>query len=75
MSVALIEVRLRHVNEAQGVHLCTWPATELDGLIPTLNRWGLHAAGQSDCSDSACGQFVVDESGAYFEVMYGDEED
>jgi hypothetical protein len=72
---ALIEVRIRHANEAKGVHLCTWPSTELDSLIPTLNQWGLNAAGHADVSDSACGQFVHDESGAYFEVTYGDESD
>jgi hypothetical protein len=75
VNVPLIEVRVRHINEARGVHLCTWPSTQLDEVIPTLSRWGLNAADQSDISDTACGQFVVDESGAYFEVMYGNDED
>lgn len=75
MTVALIEVRIRMESEARAVPLCTWPSTELDSLINTINRWGLRVDGNDDASGLACGSFVFQDGEAYFEVMVSDEDE
>lgn len=72
----MIEVRIRHHAAANGVPLCTWPATELDTLIPMLNAWGVthiwtgDEAGRAAGNDLS-GRIQVDDTVAYFEVMIG----
>lgn len=71
-----VEVRIRHHTEENGVPLCTWPATALDTLIPTLTAWGVdHTRTGDEAGDSVLtGGFRVDDTTAYFEVvMNGDE--
>ena len=69
-----IEVRIRLQSEAEGRHLCGWPATTLDRLIPTLRRWSVYTE-ENEAADSFFGQFRHDETGSYFEVVIEDEED
>ncbi|MGH3989661.1 MAG: hypothetical protein ACRDTZ_20480 [Pseudonocardiaceae bacterium] len=69
----MIEVRIRHHTEARSVHLCMWPATELDRLIPALNAWGVvHIASAAESGvgahDVLSGSIQVDTDAAYFEV-------
>lgn len=66
----MIEVRIRRSSEGSARHLCTWPVTELDSLIPTLEAWGV----QDENADFA-GEFVLDSDAAYFEVVVNDEDD
>lgn len=61
---------MRLASEAKARHLCIWPATELDSLIPTLEAWGLVGS-----SDDFVGQFQLDGTSAYFEVVILDDED
>jgi hypothetical protein len=71
MTAALIEVRIRTSEEAEPVHLCTWPSTQLDSLIPTVKRWGVYVSGTDVATPDTpdiVGQFVVGDSG-YFELV------
>ena len=75
----MIAVRIRHHLEAEPVHLCTWPATELDSLIPTLNAWGVHHLGTGDESSAGAdaklsGQFQIGTFDGYFEVVINEDE-
>lgn len=66
----MIEVRIRRLSEANSHHLCQWPATELDKLLPTISAWGIQ-----DAFCDLTGEFVVDDMAAYFEVVVHDETD
>lgn len=66
----MIEVRIRRESEGTAKHLCQWPATELDTLIPTIEAWGVQ-----DMNTDAFGEFVIDDTGAYFEVVIAETED
>lgn len=70
---AIIEVRIRHYYEPKARHLCTWPSTDLDSLIPTVRAWGIE--GEPVFSDNLTGQFVVDADAAFFELVIADAEE
>lgn len=70
----MIEVRIRHHDEANAVHLCTWPATELDQLLPALAGWGVYHVETGDESDKGLrGSIQVEDNRAYFEVVISGE--
>lgn len=75
----MIEVRIRNAEDAEAtIRLCTWPADNLDTLLPTLRSWGvLNANGvrHSGTDADITGQFVVDNESAYFEVVIHDKDD
>jgi hypothetical protein len=69
----MIEVRIRHEYDANAVHLCTWPATELDDVIPTIKSWGLSGIGRDlDYDPELTGTLVYSPQGGYFEVIIHD---
>lgn len=63
----MIEVWLRH--ESSGRRLCSWPATDLDSLLPAIGRWGIYCNGDMYFTDSLVGQINHDESGTYFDII------
>lgn len=67
----MTEVRVRHVDDPHESSLGDVPFEDIESVIPTLKRWGVYAGEQYE--DGMSGQFTVDESGAYFEVVVGDE--
>lgn len=74
----MIEVRIRHHTEGKSIPLCTWPATELDSLIPTLNAWGVTHVDSGDQAGGGVtgdlhGSIQVGDTAAYFEVVIGGE--
>lgn len=70
----LIEVRIRHEEDADGVRLCMWPANEIDAVVETVNRWGVRVSGDRYSDNTAVGSFVYEDGEAYFEVMLAVEE-
>lgn len=66
----MTEIRIRHEDEAYGVHLGDVPLFDTEKVISHLNRWGVRFADSTEF-DGLSGEFVVDETGAYFEVMAG----
>jgi hypothetical protein len=67
----MIEIRIRLEDWVEAVHLCTWPATELDRLLPTIRAWGIQG---HEVSTEPVGQFVVNDGAAFFEVIVLDVE-
>lgn len=65
----MIEVRLRHANDATGVHLTEVFLDDLDKLIPTLKAWGLAIDGDLATEPLLYGQFRLADSAAYFEIV------
>ena len=67
----MIEVRIRHQDATESAFLCTWPANELDGIIPAIKRWG-EVPGYDTCE--LYGQFQYDEDAnqAFFEIVLAD---
>lgn len=64
-----IEVRVRGADEVDGKFLCRVSHAALDSVIAELTRWGIYWDG--DMHRETAGQFVLDDSGAYFEVIIG----
>ena len=68
-----IEVRIRTQDDLKSTFLCATDMTSdaLTGVFVTLNEWGIRSdvtpdgGGRADLS----GSFVLDETGAYFEVV------
>lgn len=73
MTTSTIEIRIRHVDETKARHLMDWPPTDLDSAIPTIQAWGINAYGET-YDAGLSGQFVLDDTGAYFEITIGDAE-
>lgn len=67
----MIEVRIRHVEDAKATHLCYWDPTNLDMVVPMLADNGVRTAGgeQFAALDSFSTEIVLEDSGAFFEVV------
>lgn len=69
-----VEVHIRNSAEADGPFLCIWPVTELQTLINELGKWGVvDNEGTMRSHGSIVGQFIFDNTNAYFEVVVGDD--
>ena len=70
----MVEVRIRLTIDAKSQHLGEVPFTEagLNDVIALLNGWGLTSDGP-DYPDLV-GQFVLDHTGAYFEIVVVEDE-
>lgn len=65
----LIDVRVRHEDEARPVPMMAWPADRLDELPPLVSQWGIYIDDTgSDVSDVS-GQFRHDGTAVYFELI------
>lgn len=64
----MIEIRIRHEDDARAVPLCTWDASRLDDLIPLIEHWGL-AYHYDTTERGLSGGFVVADGAAFFEVL------
>lgn len=71
--MAQLEIRIRHEEDAEAVPLAEVPfkPDAIDSIVETIARWGINANGQDYDRDKLSGQFIKDESGAYFEVFVG----
>lgn len=69
----MIDVRMRHVGDARSVHFATVEFDQLDSLIPTLQAWGGVLVRGVETEDMSA-QIVLDETGAYFEILLGEDE-
>lgn len=71
----MVEVRIRTNYDATAKHLGEVPfdRASLDGVIPLINSWGLRSE-MSDGNADLVGQFVLDETGAFFEIVVCDDE-
>jgi hypothetical protein len=70
-STGAIPVYIRHADDAKGVLLCTWAIRELDELMKEIPRRGLYLteSGALADGDNLTGQFVLETSEAYFEII------
>ena len=71
----MIEVRLRHVDQADGVRLMDWDPTDLEGAMKLVTAWSVRYA--EDGTEYAhghhfSGQIVVDGNLALFEILMND---
>ena len=65
-----IPVRIRHEGDLRAVPLTEWPLTDLNGLLRAVGEWGLiHDGVMYD--EATFGQIAVTDEGAYFEVVFG----
>lgn len=70
-----MQVRIRHVDDAEATILGDIPLTKeaVESVIPLLSSWSVSSPyGIYDYTEIS-GQFSVDETGAYFEVLLGSE--
>lgn len=65
----MTEVRIRFDYQAESRHLADVPIDELDNVIPILERWGGVTGLNGTYESDFMGQFVLDSSGAYFEIV------
>lgn len=70
-------VKLRHESKAEGHVLGDVPIkdTNIDAVFYLLRAWGLSYEGDLldvEGADAPCGQFVLDDGGAYFEIIFPD---
>lgn len=68
----MTEVRIRAQDWSKPLSLGDVPLLDLDSVIPMIKQWGLEVDRDYKDTDDLFGQFVVDDSGAYFEVRIGD---
>jgi hypothetical protein len=74
----MTEVRIRNQwdMKAQKVGEVAFDETALDRVIPLLNRWGVvDRDGGCYTEEEMVAQFVVNDSGAYFEVVLCDSDE
>ena len=69
----MVEVRIRLASDARSSHLGEVPFTDvgLDSVFRLVEMWGLQSDGCDDLD--MVGQFVLDDSGAYFEIVVGED--
>ena len=65
----MIEVRIRHDEDAEGHHLTEVPLESVNDVIPAIKPWGVYAQGPYSQVEDISGQFVYSEDSAYFEVV------
>lgn len=65
----MTQVRIRHESDTESTSLgqVELDRDALNRLIPTLRGWGVVVDGEE--VSEMTGQFVLDETGAYFEVV------
>lgn len=69
----MIDVRMRHISDTRSVHFATVEFDQLDSVIPTLQAWGGVQVRDVQTEDIAA-QIVLDDTGAYFEILLGEDE-
>lgn len=68
-----MEVRIRHEEQAEAKPFCECEFGELQSVIDTLKRWGGVCFGGDHYADMGA-QIVLDESGAYAEIILSEGE-
>lgn len=64
----MIEIRIRHEDEATAVRLMDWPSTDLDGVLRALKGWGV-VTDYGEYHEDLSAQFVARDGQAYFEIV------
>ena len=73
----MIEVRIRHEDHADSIHLMDWDPANLDQVIPLIKAWGLRFADEGyeyGRDGDLTGEFVVADGRAAFEVLVSNED-
>lgn len=67
----MIEVRIRHVEDAKAVRLCDWDPTDLESVVQMLADHGVRTGDgeQFAALDSFSTEIVVEDGAAFFEVV------
>ena len=68
----MIEVRIRHIDEALGTPIGKFAPSEIDGLSQLVKRYGAYAG--DDTCEFVKAQFVADNEfavEAFFEIIVG----
>ena len=70
----MVEVRIRLASDGQGKHLGEVPFTDdgLDSTLRLVESWGIQSTGPD--YPELIGQFVLGDTGAYFEVIICEDE-
>jgi len=70
----MVEVRIRLASDVENKHLGYVPFTGdgLDNALQLVRSWGLMSDG--DTFSCVFGQFVIDDRGAYFELVTAEDE-
>ena len=64
-----VEVRIRADHEPKSRVLTEWPLDDLGSVISHIESWGLVDPNGDTRDGCLVGQFVVNDFGAYFEVV------
>lgn len=64
----MIDVRIRDQDEPAAQHLTYLPIEQLDDGLKIVRGWGVRTD-YDDAGNDVVGQFVIDETGAYFEIV------
>jgi hypothetical protein len=77
MSKGSVEVRIRDQEDIRSVKFTEWVLDDLETVFSQLRIWGgVYAGGRGeDASYDLSGQFVVNDTGAYFEIIVGHGDD
>lgn len=68
-----MDIRLRHIEDIKAVPFATGEIGDVDSLMQWINAsGGIYRDGKHQ--GSPCYQIVHDESGAYVEIIYGDDD-
>lgn len=71
----MIEVRIRHVDQANAVRLMDWPADDLEGAMRVVADWSVRFDDGTEYRQpgSFTGQLVAEAGRAYFEILVSDD--
>jgi len=65
----MFEIRIRHEYAAEAAHLCHLPEGQtFEDIIALVQKWGVVDSDGEQIAEFS-GQFVIDSSGAYFEII------
>lgn len=71
----MIEVRIRHIDEARPVRLCDWDPADIDGVFRMLCDQGVRTESGEQYAgrDHFTGEIVIEDGAAFFEVVITDQ--
>jgi hypothetical protein len=69
----MIEVRLRHEDDARAVHLFEWDPADLDGAVRTLMDVGVRDSGGNQYAgrEHFTSEVVYEDGEAFLEIVFG----
>jgi hypothetical protein len=67
----MVEVRVRLEDESSSRRIFDCPYDHLDEVIPLIRAWGVSRDDRNESIEDMYGQFRIDDTSAYFEVVIG----